>query len=205
MLFNRETNIREVQPWLSSDLKALFRIRDRIKSAAVKTKSETLMNAYRQVRNNANNMNSRLKREQFTNRLNECEGDLKEIWSTTNKLFKKRSKFAQILSLSVDGKTIKDSESIANSINDFFCSVGDKLSEEIPNIENCFLKGEYYINPTAAYFSFSPMQPQKVTKALSKFKTSHGSGLDGISSFILKAGIRILAQPISRLFNLSFL
>ena len=80
----------------------------------------------------------------------------------------------------MDGKIIKDSKCIVNSMNDYFCSVGDKLSKEIPNIENRFLKGEYYINPTAAYFSFSPMQPQKVINALNKFKTSHGSGLDGI-------------------------
>ena len=38
-------------PWLSSELKALFRTRDRIKSAAVKGKSEILVKAYRQIRN----------------------------------------------------------------------------------------------------------------------------------------------------------
>ena len=72
-------------PWLSPDLKALFRTRDRIKNAAVKAKSEILMNAYRQVRNQANNMNSRLKREYFTNQLNECEGDLKRSYLTNRK------------------------------------------------------------------------------------------------------------------------
>ena len=46
-------------PWPSPDLKALFRTSGRIKNAAVKAKSETLMNAYRQVRNQANNMISR--------------------------------------------------------------------------------------------------------------------------------------------------
>ena len=33
-------------PWLSPDLKALFRTRDRIKNAAVKAKSEILMNGW---------------------------------------------------------------------------------------------------------------------------------------------------------------
>ena len=54
-------------PWLSSDLKVLFRSRYRIKSAAVKAKSENLMNAYRQVRNKANNVKSRLKRDSYIN------------------------------------------------------------------------------------------------------------------------------------------
>ena len=51
--------------------------------------------------------------------------------------------------------------------------------------------------------SFSPMQPQELMKAMNKFKTSHGSGLDQISSSFLQAGMPILAQPLSQLFNLS--
>ena len=117
--------------WLSSDLKALFRTRDRIRSAAVKAKSEILMNAYRQVRNKANNINSRLKREYFTYKLNECVGDPKQTWSTVNKLINKRSKSTQIQSLKVDGTIIMDSE-IVNTMNDYFCSVGDKLSNKFP-------------------------------------------------------------------------
>ena len=111
-------------PWLYPELKALFRTRDRIKNAAVDAKSKILMNAYRQVRNQANDMNSRLERECFTNKLNECEGDLKQTWSTINKLVNKRSKSTQIPSLKLEDTVIKDSESIANSMNEYFCLVG---------------------------------------------------------------------------------
>ena len=143
-------------------------------------------------------MNSQLKREYFTNKLNEFEGDLKQTWSTVNKLINNRSKSTQIQSLKVDDTVIKGSESIANSMNDYFCSVGDKL-----NKENSLLKGDYGINPIAARFAFSSMQPQELIKAMNRFKTSHGSGLDGISSLLFKAKMPILAQPLSQPFNLS--
>ena len=39
---------------------------------------------------------------------------------------------------------------------------------------------------------------------MNKSKTSHGSGLGGISSSLLKTGMPILAQSLSQLFNLSF-
>ena len=48
--------------WLSSSLKDLPRSRDKLKIAAVKSKAEILMAAYRQVRNKANRMNADLKR-----------------------------------------------------------------------------------------------------------------------------------------------
>ena len=41
-------------PWLTSDLKRMFRSRDKFKMAAVKKKSEVLMPAYRQLRNKVN-------------------------------------------------------------------------------------------------------------------------------------------------------
>ena len=77
---------------------------------------------------------------------------------------------------------------LANKMNDYFRSVGDKLSNKIPYKENSLLKGDYDINPSAARFTFSPMQPQELIKAINKFKSSHGSGLDGISSFCLRPG-----------------
>ena len=49
-------------PWLSSSLRNLLRSRDKLKVAAVKSKSEILMAAYRQARNKANGMNAILKR-----------------------------------------------------------------------------------------------------------------------------------------------
>ena len=123
------------------------------------------MNAYRQVRNQANSMNSRLKREYFTNKVNECEGYLKQTWSTVCKLAKKRSKSTQTQSLKVEDTLIKDSESIANAMNEYFCSVGDKLRRKIPDKENTLLKGDHDTNPTAACFTFSPMQPQRGTES----------------------------------------
>ena len=38
--------------------------------------------------------------------------------------------------------------------------------------------------------------------AISKFKSSHGSGLDNISSFFLKKGMPVLANGLSQMFNL---
>ena len=88
-------------------------------------------------------------------------------------------------------------------MNDFFCNVGNELCKDIPDIENGLLKGEQVINPTNATFIFSPVVFKQVILAMNKFKTSHGFGLDEISSFFLKAGISILAKPLSQLFNLS--
>ena len=64
------------------------------------------MAAYRQVRNKANRMSADLKKTYFTNKIQEAEGNVKETWSTINKVINKRSKTTTIQSLWVDGNTI---------------------------------------------------------------------------------------------------
>ena len=106
--------------WISEDLKNLFKTRDRIKSAAVKNKSEMLMSAYRQLRNKATKMNKEAKTAYFSDKLHVSQGELKETWATINKLVNKRSKTSNITALDVDGQTIDDPVRMANSMNDFF-------------------------------------------------------------------------------------
>ena len=92
---------------------------------------------------------------------------------------------------------------MANSMNDFFSNIGVKLSKDIPDTENNLLNGDYDINPTKATMFFTPIESGQVITEMRKFKTSQGHGLDEISSYFLKAGMHILAEPLAELFNLS--
>ena len=53
-------------PWVGKDLKKLMQTRDKLKKAAVKRKSQILMDSYKQVRNKVNVLNIKLKRQYYT-------------------------------------------------------------------------------------------------------------------------------------------
>ena len=61
-------------PWISKDIKRLTRTRDRRKTAALKSKSNILMDAYRQAPNRVNSLNIQLKRRYFSAKISECKG-----------------------------------------------------------------------------------------------------------------------------------
>ena len=89
-------------------------------------------------------------------------------------------------------------------MNQFFCTVGEKLSNDILETGNPLLNDEYIVNPQDATFSFPPVTPKQLIETMGKkFKTSQGSSLNCISSFFLKVGIPVLAGSLSRLFNMS--
>ena len=96
------------------------------------------MEAYRQTRNKVDKLNTDLKREFFTNEIASHNGDLKKTWKTINMVLNKKSKTTQIAALQVDGRQICDNEGIAKSMNDFFSSIGNTLSDKIPKTSNHF-------------------------------------------------------------------
>ena len=116
----------KLTPWLTIDFKKLARSRDELKISAVKNKSYILMNSYKHVRNKVNNIGKKLKRDYFTRKIALCKGNLKETWKTINLLLNKRSKTTNVSCLDVEGRNVTDNNEIAQSMNDFFCSVGKK-------------------------------------------------------------------------------
>ena len=77
-------------PWFNADLKTLMRSRDRLKKAAVSTKSETLMESYREARNRVNSLNNSLKKKLYKGVISQNGGNTKETWERANDLLEKR-------------------------------------------------------------------------------------------------------------------
>ena len=190
-------------PWLNADYFKLAKTRDKLKTRAVKTNSKLLMESYKQIRNRLNNLNTQLKREYFSEKITQFQGYLKKTWKTINQVINKKSNTTVVPNLTVDGQTIRGKKAIASSMNEYFCSIGNKLSEKIPNKANPLLSGEYPFETPPLSFSFSAIMTDKLSSTLNKMKTSHGSGHDGIASFYLKIALPVVGRSLCDLFHKS--
>ena len=88
-------------------------------------------------------------------------------------------------------------------MNQYFCSIGQKLSEKIFHAENPLLRGDFSLNKNSTRFQFRAITPADLMKAMQKFKVSKSFGIDGISSYFLKIGMPVLAPVLSTIFNRS--
>ena len=74
-LIDKHAPYREIRvsekfcPWISTDLENLIQRRDHLKKAAVKSKSITLMMAYKNVRNEVTSLNRQLKKQYFAEKI----------------------------------------------------------------------------------------------------------------------------------------
>ena len=61
-------------------------------------------------------------------------------------------------------------------MNKFFCSVGEKLSDDIPRQPNPLLSNEYVVNQPSTQFRFETVSPVDAERALMKMKIPFGFG-----------------------------
>ena len=87
-------------------------------------------------------------------------------------------------------------------MNEFFCNIGNKLRDKIPEKPNPLLSNEYELG-NVTNFSFKVVSENDVTKVMKKMKTSHGSGCDGIASFFIKMALPLISGSLCDLFNMS--
>ena len=100
---------------------------------------------------------------------------MKETWKITKDLLNKRIKSTNIYSLKVGNVDIVDMEDISNTMNAYFCSVGEGLADKIEeDCANHLLTGFYSMNERSTKFHFETVQDQHIRDAMAKIKTSKG-------------------------------
>ena len=158
----REMRVSEKYcPWINKDLKSLMRNRDRLKIAALKSKSTVLMDSYRQARNKVNSVNIKLKKQCFSAKISECRGNMKESWKTINEVLNKRSKSCNIDCIKDSGNAIVNKKDISNAMNSFFCTIGEKLASKIDATPNPLLSGGFTERGKNFQFQFQTIGVQE--------------------------------------------
>ena len=189
--------------WVTQDLIHKQCTRDILKAKAVKIKSEILIEAYRNLRNQVNHENYKLKRQYFANKISDNEKDIKGTWNTINMLVNRSSKTTEIPYLEVKGEIISDSKQIVEALNDYFATIGRDLNsmfQEDTGSEQTLPKGHISSNPTR--FGFWKILENAVLKPISRLKSKKSFGLDGISSYILKIAGSVVSKGLANIFNI---
>ena len=113
------------------------------------------MECYKEICNRVKNLNTKLKRKYFSEKLAQFRRDLKKTWTTIDQVIKKKFITAVVPCLIVDSQTVRVHKEIASSMNEYFFNTGNKLSVKIPRKANPLLSNEYTIETPPLSFSFS--------------------------------------------------
>ena len=114
-------------PWLNDYIRKQINYRDYLRKKAVKTKSTYFHNAYKKARNKINKMIKNSKQKYFQNHIDGNRGNPKKMWDGINQFLGKESGTTHITSLNVGNSNVTNKTNIAESMNEYFTSIGKSL------------------------------------------------------------------------------
>ena len=161
------------------------------------------LNAYRQFRNFVTNKLRHAKSEYFYDKFNSVKNNARKTWEYINSLLgKKKGKSANIDSVKLDDEIITDKGKIADAFNEFFSTIGTKLSNQQTNTVK--EKFKTYVNtPVTQSLFLKPIKPKELMKIVLKMKNNTSPGYDNISIKVVKKVIPHISNVLCKIFNCS--
>lgn len=194
--------------WVTKGIINSIKFRDKLyhkmKSTTINT---TLYNTLKVNLNTYNNILRKLIREAkrlyFHSLFSKFKNDLKNTWKTINDVMgrsKSKEKFPE--HFIIDNTAVSDSQSIADSFNNFFTKIGPDLANNIAKPNNKEFT-DYLHNPCSNHLVFQPITAEYTMKLINNLHSKNSTGIDGISTKLLKNIKHVIYKPITMLINYS--
>ena len=162
--------------------------------------STNYFNAYKKCRNQVTKLIKDEKAKYFNEKFKNCNNS-KECWQTINKLLNRQSKSTTINEIKANGTDVIGDINVAQEFNNYFCSVGPKLANDILSTDNDPLT---YMTPVSTSFEFQDIRIEELRSAIKNLKMSKSPGLDKISVKLLKEAGDTITPSLVLLFNLEY-
>ena len=206
----RTFHIRNYRPdWMGRDLIEQIKDRDYFYKQAKKTGGEDLWNIAKYLRN-ITNTNIRCAKWDFVlSELKKNENNAKKFWQVIRSVIPSDKSNSHKDIMLKDGTRELDRSEVAHFINDYFINVGnvstDKSSDPSPPL---IMMGDSLASDHTSDYehethSMNELRELEVHRVIKSINTSKSSGLDNISSTVIKRAFETLTPQVTFMFNLS--
>lgn len=199
--------VKRKSEWISAELFELMVKRDNLFRDAKKSKDPDKWSEAKEFRNTVNESCKRAKEVYIKCKLNEFEGNPRKFWELLKPLCTSEGK-KDDETIKLDGCT--SVSETADAFNDFFLNIGVKLGSEIAKLnsdEKEELNKHYDCKINKAtkegiIFKFRRTNSIELELLVKDIKIHKASGVEGISSYLLKMCLRNTLEQLSYLLNL---
>jgi exonuclease III len=177
--------------FITPEIRSLMYRRDYLHKKAVQYSDNKLWNDYRTLRNNITSLISRYKKQYYSTRIHEAEGDIGLMWNTIKD------------ALAASGNTNHNpiSELSADDFNTYFSTIGKEVAECFKSNNNLHNNS---IRPQDHSFTFSIVSPNLVCHLLRSlgYNRSNVDILD-MDSRLLSLSANITCSSLTYIINMS--
>ena len=198
----RSFRIKNYRPdWMTNELIEQLKDRDYFYKKAKLSGDADAWNIAKFLRNTTNSHIRNAKREFILNELRENEDNAKKFWKVIRKVIpSSKSSPGQSILLKDKGEKV-EKDQVASYINDFFINVGKVKTKpvNVPGIST----GGVALKPELTGWEFEQLTETRVYNVIKDINVAKSSGIDNVSSFVLKEAFTVLLPELTYLFKLS--
>ena len=203
---NKEIKLH-AKPWITKGILTSINAKNRIYRKLCRTKNpirkEELYNSFKIYRNMLNKITRHSKANHYRHFFEENKNKAIKIWNGIREIIQISKKSNQsIKNLNVNGKITSDPKLIANTFNQFFFQIPQKIEAEIVPTTKHF--HDFLHNPSEASIFLSPTSENEVENQIKTLKNHKANGPSSIPNKLFKQFKSCLKTPVAILVNLTF-
>ena len=186
-------------PWITSDIKKLMNTRDKFKRKAILTNHENDWLNFKTARNKVNIELRSAKKDFYSSKIAGQKINPKKAWKSINNLLGRQNKPTVVNELNVGEENLTSPEDIAEGFNEYFSNIGPDLASKIDYSNSNF---ETYVKIAQSEFAaFQPVTVSHVSHLLHGLSNNKATGIDKISSKIIKLAAPVISDSLTLIFN----
>jgi len=189
------------KPWVTSGLKKSIKVRNKIYKEWLITHNMFYLNKYKLYRNKIDFINKRYRDMYYANIMSESK-NAKKMWDNINLVINKKRSSTHIDKIKHNDKEYQHSQSISQTLNDYFCNISHSLSSLLPKSNRSYLS---YLTNHYKTFSFDKISEVEVFLLLDNLDTKKSFGPDYMHPRLVAAAALEIFRPLTYIINLSIL
>ncbi len=200
----REMKLKN-KPWINSKIQKMMKIRDKLLCKLKKNKTASNLTLYKKFRNRVTNELKKSKASYYYNYFHENSSNMKNLWSGIKAIISQKISTSHSTINKIKdkfGNVTSDPSEMSNIFNDFFTTVADKITSEIPKTPKSPLS--YLFNRNSDSIFLSPVTHEEVLDLINLLNSAKSVGPNSIPTKLLKVIGPFISPCLASLVNESF-
>ena len=144
------------KPWITKGLKISIKYKNKLYMKALTKSSEYIYARYTHYKKILERCVKQTENTYYYELFNSCSNKSRDTWKHLSCLLKRRKcRSSMINKLIFDEQSVTDPQEIANALNDYFCIVGERLSNKLPDYGNEYRNISHVTQEIHLQFSLS--------------------------------------------------
>ncbi len=196
----KEGNKKKLNTWMTGGLLKSRKTKITLHRQAIREGNE-LWSKYRIYKNLYNKTIRGAKKLEFDREMRKNSDNARRLWEITNEYIGRpgKKKDAEIEEITREGRITRDKQTICDTMNKFFGSIGKELVNAYDDNNNY----SRYLKPNQTYepLTFQEVTEEQVLKTINSLKPKKSRGHDEISNWLLKTLKEELTTPLTIIIN----